>query len=64
MGLYPFADVIAIFHLSQSTFLGSGAEKGQSPAEWGEIPFVRPFVPPLTGPQTLLAGSQTLLASP
>ena len=50
------------------SFLGSGPDRGQSPVEWGEIPFVRssvcPSVPSLAGPQTLLAGPQTLLAGP
>ena len=25
-------------------FLGSGPDRGQSPVEWGEIPYVRPYV--------------------
>ena len=53
-------------------FLGSGPDRGRSPVEWGEIPFVCPSVrapvclsvPPLACPQTLLAGPQTPPASP
>ena len=48
----------------KSAFLGSGPDRGRSPVEWGEIPSVRPSVPPLAGPQTLLAGPQTPPAGP
>ena len=39
---------------SDVSFLGSGPDRGRSPVEWGEIPFVRSFVrssvpPPLPG---------------
>ena len=49
---------------------GSGLNRGQSPVEWGDFLFVRPFVcssirpPPLAGLQAWLAGPQTLLAGP
>ena len=45
-------------------FLGSSPNSGQSPVEWGEIPFVCPSIPPLAGPQTLLAGPQTPQTGP
>ena len=61
---------LSITHTSR--FLGSGPDRGRSPVEWGEIPYVRPsvrpsvrpYVPPLAGPQTLLAGPQTPPAGP
>ena len=43
------------------SFLGSGPNRGQSPVEWGDFPFVRPFVPSfvrptLEGPRASQAG--------
>ena len=29
---------------------GSGPDRGQSPVEWGDFPYVRPYVPPLGHP--------------
>ena len=28
---------------------GSGPNRGQSPVEWGDFPYVRPYVPPPLG---------------
>ena len=48
--------------------MGSGPDRGQSPLEWGEIPYVRTSVHPpldlLAGPQAPLAGPQAPLAGP
>ena len=39
---------------------GSGPDRGRSPVEWGDFPFVRPSVrpsvPPLEGPRASQAG--------
>ena len=44
---------------SESSFLGSGPGRGQSPVEWGDFPSVHPYVHPsvhllLGGPETRL----------
>ena len=57
--MMPFG-VLFSFYL----FLGSGPNRGQSPVEWGEIPYVRLFPlgllgGPQAGPQTPLVGLQT-----
>ena len=50
--------------LSFFRFLGSGPDRGQSPVEWGDFPFIRPSVhpsvrlsiPPLEVPRASQAG--------
>ena len=45
---------------------GSGPDRGRSPVEWGDFPFVlpsvRPFPPWLAGSEACLAGSKACLA--
>ena len=36
--------------LSSVRFLGSGPDRGQSPVEWGDFPYVRPSVRPYVPP--------------
>ena len=72
----PISNVSMASSLYGSCFLGSGPDRGRSPVEWGEIPYVRPYVrtsirpsPPAllalqAGPQTPLAGPKAPLASP
>ena len=49
-------------------FLGSGPDRGQSLADWGEILSIRPSICPtgalLSGPQALLASPQAPLSGP
>ena len=31
-------------------FFGGGPDRGQSPVEWGDFPYVHPYIPPLGHP--------------
>ena len=58
-----FVDVMQPQVPIPATFLGSGPDRGRSPVEWGDFPFVRPFVrssvrPPLWASQPGLRPSQ------
>ena len=37
-------------HLFIHSFLGSGSDRGRSPVEWGDLPFLRPSIHPPSGP--------------
>ena len=50
--------------MSYYSFLGSGPDRGRSPVEWGEIPFVRPFVRPPRGLSQAQGGSSQVLGGP
>ena len=49
--------------LALLSFLGSGPDRGRSPVEWGDFPYVRPYVrtsvPPLWAIQPGLRLSQS-----
>ena len=47
--------------ISKLRFLGSGPDRGRSPEEWGEIPYVYPYVRPSIPPPALLVGPHTPL---